>query len=88
MSLGGAATPLPLPNSIEAISIHVSLDKVPKFLSEEDVVTIIEDMESSEESEIWFSRLWKPASKRLLTYLKGLPADEASLILSIIKTEM
>ncbi len=85
ISLGDSVASLPLPNSVEAISIHVSLDKVPEFLSEEDVVTIIEDMESSEESEVWLSRLWKPASKRLLAYLKGLPTDEASLILSIIR---
>lgn len=86
MSLSDSVAALPFPSSVQAISFRITLDRTPAFLSEEDAAQILAEIEDpSYEPEAWFNSIWKPAATRIFTYLKGIPLDDAALILSAIK---
>ncbi len=87
MSLSDSVASLPLPSKIEALAVRISLDHKLEFIHEEDVVAEFEDMQDDDAGETWASRLWNPALNALLQCLKSMPAEDAALVLSVLKAE-
>lgn len=83
MSISGGVAALPLPLVVESISLRVSLDRIPTFLQESDVVARLEEI-TTDEADGWFGRLWRPAGTRTLNYLRSMAPDDAALILSVL----
>ncbi|MGJ7524830.1 hypothetical protein [Variovorax sp. GB1P17] len=84
ISISGGLAALPLPLVVESISLRVSLDRIPTFLQESDVVVRLEEISTSDEAGGWFGRLWKPAGTSALNQLRSMALDEAALILSVL----
>ena len=87
LSLSDSVASLPLPRKIEALAVRISLDHKLEFIREEDVVAELEDVQDGDAGETWASRLWNPALNALLQCLKSLPAEDAALVLSVLKAE-
>jgi len=87
MSLSDSVASLPLPTRIEALAVRISLDRKLEFMHEEDVVAELEYVQDEDAGETWASRLWKPALNVLLQCLKSMPAEDAALVLSVLKAE-
>jgi hypothetical protein len=87
MSLSDSVASLPLPSKIEALAVRISLDDKLEFIHEEDVVAELEDVQDEDAGETWASRLWNPALNALLQCLKSMPAENAALVLSVLKAE-
>jgi hypothetical protein len=85
LSLSDSVASLPLPSKIEALSVCISLDHKLEFIREEDVATELEDVQDEDTDETWATRLWTPALNALLQCLKGLPTEDAALVLSVLK---
>lgn len=87
MSLSDGVASLPLPSRIEALAVRISLDHKLEFIREEDVAAELEDLQDEDARETWASRLWSPARHDLLQCLKSMPAEDAALVLSVLKAE-
>ncbi len=87
LSLSDSVASLPLPSKIEALAVRISLDHKLEFIREEDVMAELEDVQDEDAGETWASRLWNPALNALLQCLKSLPAEDAALVLSVLKAE-
>jgi hypothetical protein len=85
MSVTEGATALPLPTVAESISLQVSLDRIPSFVQDTDPVAQLDEIETAEEPVEWFARLWKPARKRVLSYLRSLPSEDAAFVLAVLQ---
>lgn len=85
LALSDGVAALPLPASVQSILFRINLDRLPEFLSEDEASQILEDIGDSADSEVWFSRMWRPAGKRVLAHLRALPPDELAQVLSIIR---
>ncbi|MCL2591170.1 MAG: tektin family protein [Betaproteobacteria bacterium] len=87
MSISSGVAALPLPLALESISLRVSLDCAPIFMQESDIAARLDEIEEASEhgsGDGWFGRLWKPAGKRTLDYLRSMEPDEAALALSVL----
>ena len=87
MSLSDGVAGLPLPSRIEALAVRISLDQKLEFVREDDVVAELEDVQDVDAGATWASRFWNPAFNALLHCLKGMPVDDAALVLSVLKVE-
>jgi len=87
MSLSDSVASLPLPSKIAALAVRISLDHKLEFIHEEDVLAELEDVQDEDAGETWASRLWNPALNALLQCLKSMPAENAALVLSVLKAE-
>jgi len=87
LSLSDSVASLPLPSKIEALAVRISLDHKLKFIREEDVVAELEDVLDKDAGETWASRLWGPAFNALFQCLKSMSAEDAALVLSVLKSE-
>lgn len=85
LALSDSIAALPVPATVQSILFRIDLDRLPEFLSEDEATQILEDIQDSADLEMWFSGLWKPAAKRVLAHLRGLPPDELAKVLSIIR---
>jgi len=86
MSLSDGVASLPLPNKIEAMAVRISLDHRLEFIHEEDVAVELENVQDEDAGETWASRLWGPALNALLQCLKGMPTEDAALVLAVLKS--
>jgi hypothetical protein len=84
MSVSSGVAALPVPAVVESVSLTVSLDRIPTFLQESDVSSLMEEMASSPDEAGWFKHLWKPAGTRVLNHLRSMPLDDAALALSAL----
>lgn len=84
MSLSSGVASLPVPTVVESLSLTVSLDRIPTFMQESDVASLLEEMASSDEEVGWLKRIWKPARAQLLNHFRSMPLDDAALALSAI----
>ena len=87
MSLSDSVASLPLPSRVEALSVRIVLDQKLEFVHEEDVAAELEDVQDNDAGETWASRLWRPSFNALLRCLKGMPIEDAALVLSVLKAE-
>lgn len=87
MSLSDSVAGLPLGRRFESLAIRISLDHKLEFLREEDVEAELDDVQDEDAGETWASRLWNPALNALLHCLKSIPAEDAALVLSVLKAE-
>lgn len=84
MSMADGMAALPLPAVAESLSLRIHLDRIPVFCQEREAVAWLEEIESSEEPVDWFAKLWKPGRTKVLHYLRTVPLEEATLILSAL----
>lgn len=84
MSLSRSVAALPLPSTVESISLRVELDRQPQFLSEADAHQRVVEISGTEEQPDWLTRLWKPAARRVQNYLNSMSPEDVSLALSVL----
>jgi hypothetical protein len=84
MTISDSVASLPLPRNVEALAVRVSLESDVVFLKLDDAQARLDEAESEDASENWALHLWKPASKALFAYLRGLPLEEAALAISVL----
>ena len=84
MSVSCGVAALPVSAVVESVSLKVSLDRVPTFLPESDVESLLEEMTASDDELGWFTRIWKPAGVRVLNHFRSMPLDDAALALSVL----
>ena len=72
MSVSSGVAALPVSAVVESVSLRVSLDRVPTFLPESDVGSLLDEMATSDDESGWFTRVWKPAGVRVA---QSLPVD-------------
>ena len=85
VSVADSVAGLPLPRTLESVSVRLSLDRVPVFLQEGEVAGRLNGAVFSDEPNGWMSRLWKPAAQRLLHHLQAISPEEAALVLSALE---
>lgn len=85
VSIVDGTAALPLPTVAHSISLRVYLDRAPAFRDESEAEAWFEEIEESEGSTEWLSKLWKPARTKVLNYMKALPLEEAALILAALR---
>lgn len=85
VSMADAMVALPLPAVVESISLRVYLDRIPQFIQESEAEVWFDEVDDAKEPAEWFTRLWKPARSRVLSYLRTLPVEEAAIILAALQ---
>lgn len=88
MTVSDSMAALPLPSVLESISLKVTLDRVPSFLQEAEVMSRLEDIEMADEPAQWFARMWKPARIRVLTQLRSMAVEDAALAMSALEAAL
>lgn len=84
ISLSRSVAALPIPSTVESISLRVELDRQPRFLSEADARQRIVEISETDEQPEWLARLWKPAARRVQNHLNSMSAEGATLALSVL----
>lgn len=84
LSIADSVAGLPIPHSVEAISLRASLDKPVVFLPPEQIEAWRNEIDSSDERPAWALHLWKPAWELTRQYVRLLSQDDATLLLSLL----
>lgn len=84
ISLSRSVAALPIPSTVESISLRVELDRQPRFLSEADARQRMVEISETDEQPEWLTRLWKPAARRVQNYLNSMSPEDVSLALSVL----
>jgi FtsZ-binding cell division protein ZapB len=84
ISLSRGVAALPIPSTVESVSLRVELDRYPQFLSEADARQRMVEIAESDEQTEWLTRLWKPAARRVRDRLNLMSPEDASLALSVL----
>ena len=83
-SLSNSVAALPISPVVESISLRISLDQHPQFLSETDAAQRLEEITSSDDPAEWIACLWKPAASRVKKHLQSMSTEDVSLVLSVL----
>jgi hypothetical protein len=76
---------LPIPKELERISVRISLDTPPQFISDAEAKMVAELDLDEDEPPAWLTRLWGPAAKRLHKSISELDIENAALAISAIQ---
>jgi hypothetical protein len=76
---------LPIPKELERISVRISLDTPPQFISDAEAKMVAELDLDEDEPPAWLTRLWGPAAKRLHKLISELDIENAALAISAIQ---
>ncbi|MGS0892700.1 hypothetical protein ACVBGC_09160 [Burkholderia stagnalis] len=85
MSVSDDTAALPVPATVESVSLHVSLDSIPVFVQDSEVARQLEEIDSTDTSTGWFSRIWKPARPRVLNHLRSIPIEDVAFIFAALE---
>jgi len=84
ISLSRGAAALPIPSTVESISLRVALDRQPRFLSEADARQRMAEISELGEQPDWLTRMWKPAARLVQNHLSSMSLEDVSLALSVL----
>ncbi|VBI35263.1 Uncharacterised protein [Burkholderia pseudomallei] len=85
MSVSDDTASLPVPATVESLSLRVSLDRIPMFAQDNEVARQLEEIDSTDTSAGWFARIWKPARPRVLSHLRSVPIEDVAFIFAALE---
>ncbi|MDR5835393.1 hypothetical protein [Caballeronia sp. LZ034LL] len=85
MSVSDDTAALPVPATVESVSLRVSLDRIPVFVQDSGVARQLEEIDSTDTSLGWFARIWKPARPRVLSHLRSIPIEDVAFIFAALE---
>ncbi|GAB7526667.1 hypothetical protein [Paraburkholderia sp. 2C] len=85
MSVSDDTAALPVPATVESLSLRVSLDRIPVFAHDNEVARQLEEIDSTDTPAVWFARIWKPARPRVLSHLRSVPIEDVAFIFAALE---
>lgn len=83
MTLSDGVAALPIPNMLKRVSVSISLEDSPSYISEDDARALL-DADDDSAMPDWLSALWKPAQACLVQAFKQTAIEDAAIALSLI----